>query len=124
MNACYQNIITILRPGAEFTITDDNNYNNIVWTDTTQTKPTEEEIISKINELNTILGWEILRIERNNLLKETDKYMVLDYPNLSESKKNEWITYRQLLRDLPLNANPSVDEESELINITWPQQPS
>ena len=79
MNACYQNIITILRPGAEFTITDDNNYNNIVWTDTTQTKPTEEEIISKINELNTILGWEILRIERNNLLKETDKYMVLDY---------------------------------------------
>ena len=124
MNACYQNIITILRPGAEFTITDDNNYNNIVWTDTTQTKPTEEEIISKINELNTILGWEILRIDRNKLLKETDKYMVLDYPNLSESKKNEWITYRQLLRDLPLNANPSVDEESELINITWPQQPS
>ena len=124
MNACYQNIITILRPGAEFTITDDNNYNNIVWTDTTQTKPTEEEIISKINELNTILGWEILRIERNKLLKETDKYMVLDYPNLSESKKNEWITYRQLLRDLPLNANPSVDEESELINITWPVEPS
>ena len=124
MNACYQNIITILRPGAEFTITDDNNYNNIVWIDTIQTKPTEEEIISKINELNTILGWEILRIERNKLLKETDKYMVLDYPNLSESKKNEWITYRQLLRDLPLNANPSVNEESELINITWPQQPS
>lgn len=123
MSACYQNIITILRPGAEFTITD-NNYNNIVWKDTIQTKPTEEEIISKINELNTILGWEILRIERNNLLKETDKYMVLDYPNLSESKKNEWITYRQLLRDLPLNANPSVNEESELINITWPQQPS
>ena len=50
--------------------------------------------------------------------------MVLDYPNLSESKKNEWITYRQLLRDLPLNANPSVDEESELINITWPVEPS
>ena len=124
MNACYHYFITILRPGAEFTITDDNNYNNIVWTDTTQTKPTEEEIISKINELNTILGWEILRIERNNLLKETDKYMVLDYPNLSESKKNEWITYRQLLRDLPLNANPSVDEESELINITWPVEPS
>tara|TARA_B100000700_G_C14915037_1_gene794233 strand:+ start:14 stop:385 length:372 start_codon:yes stop_codon:yes gene_type:complete len=123
MSACYQNIITILRPGAEFTITD-NNYNNIVWKDTIQTKPTEEEIISKINELNTILGWEILRIERNNLLKETDKYMVLDYPNLSESKKNEWITYRQLLRDLPLNANPSVNEKSELINITWPQQPS
>ena len=79
---------------------------------------------SKINELNTILGWEILRIDRNKLLKETDKYMVLDYPNLSESKKNEWVVYRQLLRDLPLNANPSVDEESELINITWPQQPS
>ena len=124
MNACYQNIITILRPGAEFTITDDNNYNNIVWTDTTQTKPTEEEIISKINELNTILGWEILRIERNKLLKETDKYMVLDYPNLSESKKNEWVVYRQLLRDLPSTQTPGLNDLGDLINITWPQQPS
>ena len=124
MNACYQNIINIIRPGAEFTITDDNNYNNIEWTDTTQTKPTEEEIISKINELNTILGWEILRIERNKLLKETDKYMVLDYPNLSESKKNEWITYRQLLRNLPSTQTPELNDLGDLINITWPVEPS
>ena len=123
MNACYQNIITILRPGAEFTITDDNNYNNIVWTDTTQTKPTEEEIISKINELNTILGWEILRIERNKLLKETDKYMVSDFPHSSESKKNEWITYRQLLRNLPSTQTPELDNFGDLINITWPTKP-
>ena len=70
-----------------------------------------------------ILKYSILRCERNKLLKKTDKYMVLDYPNLSESKKNEWVVYRQLLRDLPLNANPSVNEECELINITWPTKP-
>ena len=122
MNASYENIISIIRPGSEFTITG-NSYSKIVWKDTTQTKPTEEEIISKINELNTTLGWEILRIERNNLLKETDKYMVIDYPNLSESKLNEWKTYRQLLRDLPLNTKPSVNEDCELINVSWPTQP-
>jgi len=39
-----------------------------------------------------------MREKRNQLLKESDFRVVVDYdyPN-----KNEWITYRQTLRDFP-----------------------
>ena len=41
-----------------------------------------------------------IRIQRNELLKESDWTQVNDCP-LSDSKKQEWATYRQELRDLP-----------------------
>lgn len=123
MSVCYQLVIDLLRPNADYIITN-NNYKDIVWNDSLQTKPTEEEIVNKANELNAVLGWDVLRNERNKLLKNTDKYMISDFPHSSESKKNEWITYRQLLRDLPLTQTPELDGLGDLINITWPQQPS
>ncbi len=43
---------------------------------------------------------EILRNKRNELLNESDWTQVNDCP-LSDSKKQEWATYRQELRDLP-----------------------
>ena len=71
-----------------------------------------------------ILKYSILRCERNKLLRNTDKYMISDFPHSSESKKNEWITYRQLLRDLPSTQTPELDDLGDLINITWPTPPS
>jgi hypothetical protein len=41
-----------------------------------------------------------LRELRNTVLKETDAYMLSDYP-LTEEQRNQMITYRQTLRDLP-----------------------
>ncbi len=41
-----------------------------------------------------------IRIQRNELLKESDWTQVNDAP-LADSKKQEWATYRQELRDLP-----------------------
>jgi len=41
-----------------------------------------------------------IRNKRNELLKESDWTQVNDCP-LSDSKKQEWATYRQELRDLP-----------------------
>ena len=70
-----------------------------------------------------ILKYSILRCERNKLLKNTDKYMISDFPHSSESKKNEWITYRQLLRNLPSTQTPELDNFGDLINITWPTKP-
>ena len=48
----------------------------------------------------TIDFWIAVRIERNNLLSESDWTQMSDSP-LSDSKKTEWATYRQSLRDLP-----------------------
>lgn len=41
-----------------------------------------------------------IRIQRNELLKESDWTQLNDCP-LSDLKKQEWATYRQELRDLP-----------------------
>ena len=57
-----------------------------------------------------------LRAFRNILLRESDWTQFTDSP-LTDSKKTEWKTYRQQLRDLPLNT-------SDPAFPTWPTKPS
>lgn len=45
-------------------------------------------------------SWERVRLERNNLLEDTDIYMVSDYP-ITEAKRTEFQTYRTSLRNIP-----------------------
>ena len=45
------------------------------------------------------------------------KYQILP---LSDSKKTEWATYRQTLRDIPTAQSTVTDID----NITWPSEPS
>ena len=60
--------------------------------------------------------WMKLRSERDNLLLSSDFTQLGDI-GLSETKKTEWINYRQALRDLPANT-------SDPANPTWPTKPS
>ena len=60
--------------------------------------------------------WMKLRSERDNLLLSSDFTQLGDI-GLSESKKTEWVNYRQALRDLPANT-------SDPANPTWPTKPS
>ena len=62
---------------------------------------------------------EILRNKRNELLKESDWTQVNDCP-LSYSKKQEWATYRQSLRDLPSNNSSA----TSIDDVTFPSVPS
>jgi len=62
---------------------------------------------------------EILRLKRNTLLSESDWTQMSDSP-LSASKKTEWATYRQTLRDIPTAQSTVTD----INNIIWPTQPS
>ena len=57
-----------------------------------------------------------LRHYRNNLLRDSDWTQFTDSP-LTNTKKEEWKTYRQNLRDLPAT-------ESNPQNPTWPTKPS
>lgn len=57
--------------------------------------------------------WELLRIERNRRLQETDYTQLSDYTN----QREEWASYRQALRDLP-------DVTSDPFNPSWPVAPS
>ena len=61
-----------------------------------------------------------LRIQRNNLLAQTDWRMTTDYPYNDQA---DWATYRTALRNLPATANPTLDEQGNLI-VDWPTPPS
>lgn len=56
------------------------------------------------NELSLIDQWASLRQLRDELLTKSDFTQFSDSP-LSDSKKAEWATYRQQLRDLPANTS-------------------
>lgn len=61
-----------------------------------------------------------VREKRNKLLQYTDWTQVPDSP-LSNSKKAEWATYRQQLRDM---MSSYTDSESNTVQaITWPTPP-
>ena len=61
----------------------------------------------------------MLRQQRNQKLSETDWWVLPDRTASQEQKD-----YRQALRDLPSTAEPQLDENGQLINVTWPPQPA
>ena len=103
--------------GAQFNI-QGNTYNGIEWLSKDITMPTEEEIQAKLEELQAAEPMRLLRIQRNQLLQETD-WMALNDVVVSE----EWKAYRQALRDLPANSEPQLNENGQLTNVTWPTKP-
>ena len=121
----YFSCINKIVPNAKMKIID-NDYNTIVWSETnTQPKPTLAECEAAWQEIINEEPMKQLREERDKKLLETDKYTSIpDWPHASEEVKQTWVTYRQALRDLPANAEPSLNENGELINITWPTPPS
>ena len=108
--------ISALSPNGDW-MWDDGN---LIWCSPNVVQPKEEEIQAKIAELEAAEPMRVLRIERNQKLAETDWRMVEDYPM---SNKLEWKTYRQALRDLPETADPQLDEQGNLTNVTWPGKP-
>lgn len=63
-----------------------------------------------------------LREKRGQLLIGSDQpWSMADY---SHPRKEEWLAYRQALRDLPANSpNAALDENGNLIGVTWPTPP-
>ena len=118
----YADCINSLVPGASWTISG-NDYSSLEWLNNNFTKPTENEIVTKKIELKNELPLQRLREQRNFLLMESNKYVLPDYPHSSDNKKQEWLTYRQGLRDITTQT-PSLDEDGNVININWPTIPS
>lgn len=61
--------------------------------------------------------WKIIREERDNLLAQSDKFMLTDWFNsFSPDKQTAWVTYRSDLRNIPqIYTNP--------IDVIWPTVP-
>ena len=81
---------------------------------------TWSEVKAKQTELQNAEAMRLLREERNRRLTETDWKDLPSYPGTDQ---NDWRTYRQALRDLPSTASPSLDDNGQLTNVTWPTKP-
>ena len=108
-----------LKPGAEWTLRGDD-YTGLEWLDSGQ-QPSKEEVEAKIIELNTAEPMRLLRIERDKKIALTDWRVLPD-----QSPSDDWINYRQALRDLPASASPKLDSNYDLdfSSFTWPTEPS
>ena len=113
-------VLTALKPGAQWVLRG-TDYSGLEWVDSSQTKPTETEIYSKISELDNAEAMRLLRIERDTRIAKTDWRASSDL-TLSDA----WKTYRQALRDLPASASPKLNSnyELDLTSVTWPTEPS
>ena len=111
--------IAALKPGAEWTLSG-NEYSGLTWLDSSQTKPTETEINSKISALDNAEPIRLLREERNRRIAKTDWRAGSDLTLASA-----WSTYRQALRDIT-KQTPKLDSNYnlDLTSVTWPTEPS
>ena len=113
-----------LKPGAEWSV-NGNTYEGINWLDKTQTKPTEDEVNKKIDELKAAEPMNLLREERDRLIAQSD-WMIVRAKETSTNIPAAWKTYRQALRDLPASADPKLDSEGllDMTSVTWPSKPN
>ena len=107
--------IRALVPNAECTFSDTKI---VRWLDS-RPQPSQEAINTKIAELTAAEPLRQLREQRTRILQESD-WMA----NSDVTMSDAWRTYRQALRDLPANSpNVALDEQGNLINVTWPTKP-
>ena len=114
----------VLRPGAEWNVTDDV-YTGIEWLDKNQTKPTLEEVSTTVTRLNNEEPMRLLRVERDKRLTDSD-WVVTKAIETGDMVSNVWKAYRQSLRDLPLSSSPQLDSyyNLDLTSVNWPTEPS
>ena len=107
-----------LKPGAQWTLLGDD-ISGLEWFSSEQ-QPTKTEIADKIAELDAAEPIRLLRIERDKKIALTDWRVLPD-----QTPSDDWINYRQALRDLPASASPKLDSNYELdfSSFTWPTEP-
>jgi hypothetical protein len=70
---------------------------------------TEAELQSKLD-----TQWQVIRTQRNQLLKDSDWTQLADTP----VDKATWATYRQALRDITLQTDPYRIEWPNVVHVT------
>ena len=108
-------VLPLLVPNARWVVHDTTI---VEWNSPDIPQPTEEEINDKIAELQNAEPMRLLREERDRKITETDWWAGKDV-TMSQARKD----YRQALRDLPSTAEPKLDENGKLTNVTWPTKP-
>ena len=99
---------TLLRYYKENSWSCGDTYESLEWNDFITPQPSKEHL----ENLWIDLSKEMMREERNQLLKESDYTVLPDFPT---SNKQTWYDYRQQLRDFPSVWNVGVPFPSKPI---------
>lgn len=100
-------VLPLIRPGEEWVVRGDV----LEWLSDTDV-PSEAEMA----EGEVLLGWKMVRAERDVMLAASDWTQMPDAP-LTAAEKQAWAVYRQTLRDIPQDfATPDA--------VVWPTPPS
>ena len=102
---------------------DQDSYDSLEWLDSS-TKPTKAKLDSYLSSVETE-EMIVFRQMRNKKLLESD-WTRIDDCGISTSKKAEWATYRQEIRDITKTVTPvfitrGIIDESK---FSWPTKPS
>ena len=125
--ANYSDVLRTQYPSAKYILRTDGNdqdsYDSLEWVDSS-TKPTKAELDSHLSSAETE-EMVVFRQMRNQKLLESD-WTRIDDCGISTSKKAEWATYRQELRDITKTVTPvfitrGIIDESK---FSWPTKPS
>ena len=106
----------------------DNDYDKLEWDSSNSiSKPTKDDLESKVAILNAAEPMKRLRERRDELLQECD-WRVTKASDTGVALSNDWKTYRQQLRDLPSTQTPVMEDpittQLGITNVTWPTKPS
>jgi hypothetical protein len=96
-----------LAPNAEWSLDGDE----LIWLDSSIPRPTDDQIASKVAELEAVEPLRLLRLERDKLIAETDWWVLPD-----RTPTQAQLDYRQALRDI-------TDTYTSLEGVVWPVRP-
>ena len=107
-----EKVLHRLRPDSSWKVNGDSIIENLQWLDETQSRPSDSEIEAEWAIVENEIQSERARKKRDRLLSDSD-WRALSDVNMSQ----EWIDYRQALRDVPQQSGfPD--------NIEWPVEPT
>lgn len=115
-------VLEVMCPGIPYT--SSGTWESVVFNDGNFYKPTDEMYELTLYQLTHTEAIKKMRERRDTLLDKSDKYMTHDYPHRLELDAQNWTVYRRTLRDLPVTARPTLDEDGNLVNIEWPTPPT
>ena len=107
-------VIRYIRPNSTWSL-DGESYEGLTWTDPNTEKPTYDEILAAADEARLESIAKSKRKERGRLLTDTD-WVVVKHNELGTPIPQEWLDYRQALRDI-------TEQTGFPDNVEWPQEP-
>lgn len=113
--------MSLLCPNNRWNIEADD-LSTLQWSDDPESRPTDEEIIAKAQELLDAAPLRRLRELRDERMREVD-WVTLRAARTGEPVSQEWKDYMQALADITDQVGNATLSGREIFGITWPERP-